>query len=123
MSFFNEIGDLLYISKGVKKEIEKNLIFFIIEETLALNYEKSYKQKITLSDVECPENGYDLGILIIEQEKVNEEISERKKTVFFDKDKESNKLTNKEIFFIETQEKEKIIQKLLLIEELEDKGE
>lgn len=123
MSFFNEIGDLIYISKGIKKEIEKNLIFFIIEEILALNYEKSYKQKIILNDVECPENGYDLGILIIEQEKVNEEILERKKTVFFDKDKESNKLTNKEIFFIETQEKEKIIQKLLLIEELEDEGE
>lgn len=123
MSFFNEVGDLLYISKGVKKEIKKDLIFFIIEEILALDYEKSCKQKITLIEAECPENGYDLGILIIEQEKVNEEILERKKTVFFDKDKESNKLTNKEIFFIETQEKEKIIQKLLLVEELEDEGE
>lgn len=123
MSFFNEISDLLYISKGVKKEIEKDLIFFIIEEILTLDYEKSYKQKITLSDIECPENEYDLGILIIEQEKINEEILEKKKTVLFDKDKESNKLTDKEIFFIEIQEKEKIIQKLLLIEELEEEGE
>lgn len=123
MSFLNEVGDLLYISKGVKKEIKKDLIFFIIEEILALDYEKSHKQKITLSDVECPESKYDLGILTIEQERINEEILERKKTVFFDKDKESPKLTNKEVVFIETQEKEKIIQKLLLIEELEDKGE
>lgn len=123
MSFLNEVGDLLHISKGVKKEIKKDLIFFIIEEILALDYEKNYKQKITLSDVECPESEYDLGILTIEQEKINEEILERKKTIFFDKDKESPKLTNKEVVFIETQDKKKIIQKLLLIEELENKEE
>ena len=32
MSFFNEIGDLLYISKGIKKEIEKNLIFLLLKK-------------------------------------------------------------------------------------------
>ena len=53
--------------------------------------------------------------------KINEEILERKKIISFDKDKESDKLTNKKIVFIETQKKEKIIQKLLLFEELEDK--
>ena len=69
MSFFNEVGDLLFISRGIKNEVKKDLILFIIEEILALDYEKSYKQEITLNEFECPENEYDLGILTITQKR------------------------------------------------------